>query len=117
MRSRRTRALEFPPMERATIKERDGGCIFCRINYRMPADKEKYSFSLSIMSIMHYISRAKGGLGIKENGAIGCQWHHDMLDNGKDGHREEMLEYFKGYLKLNYPDWEESKLIYQKTLA
>lgn len=114
MRSRRTRALEFPPKTRQAIKERDGGCIFCRIGYRMPADMEKQYFALSLMSIMHYIPRAKGGLGIAENGALGCDYHHSMMDNGKDGHRPEMLEYFKGYLKLYYPDWNEENLVYQK---
>ena len=71
-------------------------------------------YGLMIKSIMHYILRSKNGLGIPENGAIGCQYHHEMLDNGKDGRREEMLGIFREYLENHYPDWSEKKLKYSK---
>lgn len=43
----------------------------------------------TMFSIMHYIPRSKNGLGIPANGAVGCQCHHDMLDNGRQGRRTE----------------------------
>ena len=109
---KQTKACEFSERERKKIYERDnGGCIFCSIHYRMNGAKWQ---DLQIDGIMHYISRKQGGLGIKENGALGCHWHHRMLDNGKDGYREEMLELFRQYLQSHYQDWNESKLTYDK---
>ena len=85
MASKQARAKEFSPKVREVIKRRDGGCIFCRMNYQM----EKINwFDSQLMSIMHYISRSKGGLGIEQNGALGCQYHHSMLDNGNQDQPE-----------------------------
>ena len=111
-KSKQARAKEFSSAERKKIMARDRNqCIFCVIGYRMePAtwlDKE-------IKSIMHYIPRSQGGLGVERNGAIGCQHHHNMLDNGNQGCREEMLLMFKNYLKRHYPDWNEEDLVYTK---
>ena len=111
-KSKQARAREFTPKAREEIIQRDlGRCIFCEKNYRMEGatwlDKE-------VKSIMHYIPRSKNGLGIPQNGAVGCQWHHNMLDNGNCGNRQEMLEMFEEYLKSHYPDWDKSKLIYSK---
>ena len=109
---KQTKACEFPEREREKIYERDNReCIFCSIRYRMKGASWQ---DRQIDGIMHYISRKKGGLGIEQNGALGCHWHHRMLDNGKDGYREEMLEYFREYLKSHYRDWDESKLTYSK---
>lgn len=63
---------------------------------------------------MHYIPRSAGGLGIPQNGAIGCQFHHNMLDNGNQGKRKEMLEIFKQYLQELYTEWNEDELVYRK---
>ena len=63
---------------------------------------------------MHYIPRSRGGLGIPQNGAIGCRYHHQMMDQGSEGRRPEMLGLFAQYLKGLYPEWDESKLIYDK---
>ena len=110
--SKQSRAREFNKNARQAIIERDmGKCIFCQMKYHID---EADSFALRIFSIMHYIPRAHNGLGIPENGAIGCQFHHDMLDNGKQGRREEMLEMFKRYLKQFYPSWDEQDLVYRK---
>lgn len=111
-KSKQARAREFSPKARKEIIRRDnGGCIFCRKNYRMEGagwlEKE-------VKGIMHYIPRAKNGLGIPENGAVGCQYHHNMMDNGHRGRREEMLGIFREYLKGFYPDWDESGLVYSK---
>ena len=103
---------EFSAASRKIIRERDEDrCIFCEMGYHM--EKAKV-YALTIKGIMHYIPRSKGGLGVPENGAIGCQYHHHMLDNGKDGHRKEMLEIFKEYLMQQYPNWDEKKLVYSK---
>lgn len=111
MSKKQTRSKEFSSKDRALIKERDGGCIFCRMGYHM---EEIKGYGQTLPSIMHYIPRSHNGLGIPENGAVGCQIHHEMLDNGNSGRRDEMLELFKGYLQDHYPDWDESKLIYDK---
>lgn len=109
---KQTKACEFPEKERKKIYERDNGeCIFCSIQYRMEGALWQ---DLQIDGVMHYISRKQGGLGIEQNGALGCHWHHRMLDNGSSGHREEMLEYFREYLQSHYRDWNEHKLTYDK---
>lgn len=111
MKSKQAKAREFPAKAREEIKKRDGGCIFCKQNYHM----EKITpFAANISSIMHYIPRSKNGLGIPQNGALGCIYHHGMLDNGNSGRRKEMLEIFAAYLKKCYPDWNEDDLIYRK---
>ncbi|WP_349153511.1 hypothetical protein [Lachnospira rogosae (ex Hitch et al. 2025)] len=71
-------------------------------------------YSEQILSVMHYIPRSRGGLGIPQNGAIGCQFHHNMLDNGNQGKRKEMLEIFRQYLQELYPEWNEDELVYRK---
>ena len=111
-KSIQTKSREFSPKQRQVIVERDNNhCIFCSLEYRM----EGASWAdLQLDGIMHYIPRSRNGLGIEQNGAIGCKWHHRMLDNGNNGHREEMLELFKNYLKSFYKDWDESKLVYDK---
>jgi hypothetical protein len=63
---------------------------------------------------MHYIPRSRGGLGIPQNGAIGCRYHHQMMDQGNEGRRPEMLALFRGYLMERYPDWDEESLIYDR---
>lgn len=111
-RSRQAKAREFNARARREIKERDHGeCIFCRMGYRMEgADR----FAKEIKSIMHYIPRSRNGLGIPENGAIGCQYHHEMMDNGNRGFREEMLGIFREYLRSHYQGWDEKELVYSK---
>ena len=71
-------------------------------------------YALTMRSIMHFIPRSAGGLGIPENGAVGCQWHHEMMDNGNSGRREEMLQIFEDHLRHSYPDWDRRKLVYKK---
>ena len=107
-KSKQAKAREFSAKAREEIKKRDGGCIFCKMGYHMAAEAGY------LHSVMHYIPRSQNGLGIPENGAIGCQYHHTMMDNGNEGLREEMLEIFREYLKQQYPGWDESKLTYSK---
>lgn len=108
---KRARKAEFDTKTRRIIEQRDNGCIFCQMRYRM---EKALWMDLNTFSIMHFIPRSSGGLGIAENGAVGCQYHHDMLDNGNGGHREEMLKLFEEYLVSVYDDWDKSKLVYDK---
>lgn len=112
MKSKQAKAREFSKKSREEIIMRDRGqCIFCQMNYRM---EKALWFGRQIKSIMHYIPRSKNGLGIPQNGALGCEYHHQMLDQGADGRRPEMLELFKQYLKSQYPDWDDTELVYSK---
>ena len=106
-KSKQARAREFSPAARQMIRERDGDrCIFCEMGYPgIPT----YTCGLQIM---HYIPRSQGGLGIPENGAVGCVCHHQMLDNGREG--LEMKALFRNYLMKHYPGWDEKKLVYSK---
>lgn len=111
-KSKQARAREFSPNSRKEIYSRDcGRCIFCTMNYRMDG---ALWLETKILSVMHYIPRSQNGLGIPQNGALGCQYHHNMLDNGNIGVRDEMLEKFKEYLKNHYEDWNEKELVYNK---
>ena len=111
-KSKQAKMREFSPTERKKIVARDKGkCIFCEMGYQ--TGKGTW-FGKEIKSIMHYIPRSKNGLGVEQNGAIGCQYHHEMLDNGNKGNRKEMLEIFADYLGSRYPDWNEADLIYSK---
>lgn len=109
--SKRSKACEFSSTARIVIKGRDRGCIFCKMEYHMP---EEENYDMQIFGIMHYIPRSAGGLGIEQNGAVGCQYHHNMLDNGKEGLRPEMLGLFREYLQNHYPGWTEDVLRYRK---
>lgn len=112
MKSKQAKAHDFSPATRKLIVERDGdNCIFCQQQYHMEGAGW---YALTIRSIMHFIPRSAGGLGIPENGAVGCQWHHEMLDNGNTGRREEMLKIFEEYLQQQYPYWDKKKLVYSK---
>ena len=111
-KSKQARAREFSQKTRQSILFRDRGrCIFCEMDYHMEKADE---YAKSLLSIMHYVPRARGGLGIEQNGAIGCEYHHHMMDNGHEGRREEMLERFREYLQEIYPDWDEKELYYHK---
>ncbi len=112
MKSKQAKAHDFAQETRKLIVERDGGnCIFCQKKYHMEGAGW---YALTIRSIMHFIPRSAGGLGIPENGAVGCQWHHEMLDNGNTGRRGEMLQIFEEYLRQQYPYWDRKKLVYSK---
>ncbi len=108
-----TRLLQFDKKTQHQIYERDRICIFCKISYRM----ENYNpnkLECIIHDVAHYIPKSKLGLGILENGVWCCRYHHHMLDNGKGGHRTEMLKIIADYLKSIYPDWDKDKLVYKK---
>ena len=91
------------------MNERDSGCIFCLAMYEIP---QGYRPEMYRMEIMHFVSRSSGGLGIPENLAKGCIYHHRMLDHSPK--RQEMKLIFETYLRNHYPDWEESRLYYTR---
>lgn len=102
--SKLSKACEFSLEVRRRIKERDEGrCIFCRIFGNTGYRATDY---------MHYIPRSRCGLGIEQNGALGCREHHRQLDQSE--HRQPMLDIFRGYLMGLYDDWNEKELIYSK---
>ncbi len=106
-----TRRLEFSQKTRERIKDRDHGeCIFCAMGYHM----EYISGRIPGKEIMHFVPRSQMGLGIEENGALGCLEHHELLDNGNKGLRPEMLGRFEAYLRSFYPEWDKDKLVYRK---
>lgn len=109
---RATKKTEFSRKTRERIWERDRGeCIFCQMGY--PAAGAG-CLDLEIKDIMHFIPRAQLGLGIEENGAVGCRYHHTQLDNGNRGLRGEMMGKFEAYLKGIYPQWSREGLVYRK---
>lgn len=78
-----TKYLEFSQKERTAIMERDNyRCIFCQAGYEMPPAAVP---EMGVTDVMHYIPRSSMGLGIRQNGAVGCRYHHHMMDNGNSG--------------------------------
>lgn len=64
--------------------------------------------------IMHIVNRSQGGLGVEQNGVIGCLYHHMMYDNDNKGRGKEMDEIIEKYMKKMYPGWDKKYLIYCK---
>ena len=96
---------EFPPSTRKLIYERD--------NYRCVIPGCHNTFGLGIMHV--FVSRAKGGMGVKQNGALGCQVHHHTIDNGRCGVEAERLHNMaKDYLIGHYGDITKESVIYNK---
>ena len=111
-KSKQCKAREFSPKVRKEIIYRDSDeCMFCKKQYHM---EKATSLGLQLRTVMHYIPRSSNGLGIPENGGLGCQYHHEMLDNGNTGRREEMLGIFREYLMQQYEGWNEEDLVYDK---
>lgn len=99
MKTSMAKACDISPKVRQEVIERDNhSCLICGTYYGL--------------QIAHYISRGRGGLGIPQNLGCLCVRCHGEYDNGKY-HREIKIA-FKDYLKAQYPDWDESKLIYSK---
>lgn len=87
---------EFDKKTREDIYERDGfRCIYCN--------------SARALGVAHiFISRAHGGLGVKENGALLCQRCHHDLDNGINGELAEAIKnYTQSYIKKHHQVSEE----------
>lgn len=108
--SKRSRLCEFSAKEREKIHKRDNEtCLFCRLGYHMSSQA-----GIGDLQIAHFVARSQGGMGVEQNGALLCIYHHQMLDNGNLGNRHEMETLFREYLKSFYPDWSEDSLKYNK---
>ena len=113
MKKKRTKATAIKTETAEKVADRDHyRCIFCDQGYC--PDGPGAGFGKTIKEIMHFIPRSQGGKGIEENLAVGCHFHHHMMDNGKDGRRAEMLEIFETHLRFHYKGWNREKLIYKK---
>lgn len=110
---RSTRAKQFDQKTQMKIWNRDvARCVLCAAGYHM--EEATDPLMLQIRDIMHIVPKSQGGLGIEQNGVVGCRFHHHMMDNGKDGRREEMLEICREHLRACYPDFDETQVVYDK---
>lgn len=97
---KRTKAVAISPVVKISVNRRDNGlCVYCG----KPGLPEA-----------HYISRAKGGLGIEQNILTLCRECHRKYDLGTRLEREGMREFFRSYLMSVYSDWNEDELIYRR---
>ena len=107
MKSKRSKACDISQKVKQAVWERDGGCcVVCGNNY-------------NVMPNGHFISRAKGGLGIEENIVTLCteltpNKCHRKYDFGTKQEREEIGNKIENYLKSKYPNWDKEKLFYKK---
>ncbi len=93
---------DFPPKVREKIIERDKGrCVFCT--------------SREFLGIAHvFVSRAKGGLGVEENGVLLCGACHHEMDNGREAWKQKVIQdYCEGYLEARY-QIDKKELKYRK---
>jgi len=96
--SNRTKATSIPKKVREEVYARDKGCIICS--------------STSNLTIAHFISRSKSGMGIKENLVTLCILCHHEMDNGKNS--LEIKAKVKEYLDNLYPDFTDEMRTYDK---
>lgn len=97
-KSKRTLATEIKAKTRKEVIERDKHCVICG--------------SHQMLTIAHYISRANGGLGIKENLVLLCMTCHMKLDQSSE--RKKLLQIVRNRLELHYGEIDESTLKYRK---
>lgn len=96
--SKRSKATDIPQSVKIIVYARDEGlCIFCG----RPG-----------LPNAHFIARSQGGLGIEENIITACPVCHQRMDNSTD--RKRMKQVAAAYLRSQYPDWDEKKLVYRK---
>ena len=108
---KRTKSLNFDKKTAIAISERDKQCIFCSRGYHMESQSP---LSYQIKDPMHIINKSQSGMGIEQNGVLGCRYHHSLLDNGNKGLREEMIDMLKEYITSLYPDWTEESVTHNK---
>lgn len=97
-KSKRSKECDIPMSVKIIVNNRDGGrCIFCG----------KQGFPNA-----HYIARSQGGRGIEENIVTACAECHHKMDNTPL--RRMYLKMAEEYLRSQYPNWDEDKLVYSK---
>lgn len=110
--SKRSAWCEFSNEERKYMKKReDGRCVICH--------------SSGALQAMHiFVSRAKGGRGVRTNGAMGCCKCHRIMDNPLGKKENELSKEYKAYCekylieKENIKNIKELKkvLVYKKEI-
>lgn len=96
---KRTMALDISKVVKDAVWERDGHrCILCGNPQAMPN--------------AHFIARSQGGLGIEQNIVTLCRQCHNDYDNSPL--RPLLREEIRAYLQGQYPDWDETRLVYRK---
>ena len=107
MKTKRSKATDIPMSVKIKVWERDNHCcVVCGNSY-------------NVMPNAHYISRAKGGLGIEQNIVTLCteltiNKCHRKYDFGTKEERKAIKEKIKNYLKSKYENWDEDDLVYKK---
>ena len=107
MKTKRSKATDIPISVKKKVWERDNGCcVICGNSY-------------NVMPNAHYISRAKGGLGIEQNIFTACTRLtqndcHYRFDNGTKEEKEKLKEIVKTYFINTYPNWNERDLYYKQ---
>ena len=102
---------EYDQKTRRAIHKRDNECcLFCRIGYYLPESPD-YPGELQIM---HIVPRSQNGMGVEQNGVLGCAYHHREMDNGNKGLRGEMLRILEDYMKELYPGWTRESVTIHK---
>ena len=102
----RTKKTQISQQVKNKVYLRDNQkCIICGSIYGLPE--------------AHYISRAKGGLGIEQNIVTLCRNCHSIFDlnkiNASKADADKIKNDIKEYLQNYYGDsWTEEKLIYKK---
>jgi hypothetical protein len=66
----------------------------------------------TVFDPMHIVNKSQGGLGVEQNGVIGCRGHHHLLDNSE--YNEEMRTMAEDYLRVLYPGWTRESVTYNK---
>ena len=119
IRKKRKHFTEIPKSVKLKVWERDNQqCILCggmRIEYTEPIINGVRKLPIAIYNPMpnaHYISRAKGGLGIEENIVTLCLLCHRDYDHTIK--RREKANEIEKYLKTKYADWQDVNLVYRK---
>jgi len=107
--NKRTKDLQFSKATATAILNRDKGCLFCKMKVYMQGS---LSIDRAVLDIMHIVNKSQGGLGVIENGVVGCRWHHHLLDNSE--HNTELREIAENYLKSLYPGWTRESVTYSK---
>lgn len=112
MKKKLTRHLEFTAKDRKAIHKRDNEtCVFCAAGYEPPEDP---AYCRTALQIMHIVPRSQLGMGVEQNGVLGCVWHHQMLDNGNLDNRKEMIRMLEKRMRRMYPGWTREKVTYRK---
>lgn len=108
---KKKRRYDFTPEVIAEIMNRDGSCFFCQMEYHMESTTD---LGYGIADIMHVVPKSDSGLGIPQNGVLGCRYHHNLMDNGNKGLHKEMQAMLENYLCELYPGWNRESVRYHK---